>query len=282
MSQTHSLAPFPWTSLPPELHLLILTSLSSQKPRGWSTCAAVCSSWRAILEPQNFHTLSLRATCLPDLSSLISVRTRPLIRHITLTIELPRYGCPTCQRNATLPTRNATIFRKAVLKLFKVLSTWAPTGRSLVLELNASSPSDSEHYFKNYCFGRGHEDPGDWSLEEKAIRWHDPKHGWVDGQQVRAPGADAIRRLFAPLCLNVPRDIPVVNVVTGFCIRRQLRRQLLPEVLQAILEKLPRLESVVYEFWRLRRVHCQIACAFGTFNPVSNTYSIPFSPHLIS
>lgn len=47
-----------------------------------------------------------------------------------------------------------------MLRLFLVLSTWQPTTR-LILELNACSPGDSEHWFKNRNFGLKHEDDGD-------------------------------------------------------------------------------------------------------------------------
>jgi hypothetical protein len=265
---------FPWASLPTEIRLLILEEISRQKFRGWALCAAVCKEWQTIIEVNNFCQLALQVSCLDGLENLI-IRPRPLVQYICLNIELPRYACPTCQRNATLSNRNSTIFRKAILRLFSILNTWQPTGR-LTLELNASSPSDSEHWFKNYCFGPGHEDTGEWTQQEKAIRWHDPKHGWVDGQQVMAPDAPAILRLFSPLCLNVPQTLPKVHAVTGFLIRRQLRHQLFPEVLKALWEKLPRLESIVYELWRIRRQDCQVACANGTFNPVSNTCLMSF------
>jgi hypothetical protein len=132
-----------------------------------------------------------------------------------------------------------------------------------------TSPSDSQHCFKNYCFGPGHEDTRDWTQQEKAIRWHDPKHGWVDGQQVETPDRDAMLRLFPPLCLNVPQPLPVVHAVTSFCIRRQPRHELISEVLKSLWKKLPRLESIVYELWRVRRPLYQINYAYGTFNPIS-------------
>lgn len=274
MPKGHDDNAFPWASLPTELRLLILKEISHQKYRGWTLCAAVCKEWQTIIEPINFCRLALQVSCLDGLENLI-IRQRPLVQYICLNIELPRYACPTCQRNATFSNRNSTIFRKAILRLFSILNTWQPTGR-LTLELNASSPSDSEHWFKNYCFGPGHEDTGDWTQQEKAIGWHDPKHGWVDGQQVKAPDAPAILRLFSPLCLNVPQNLPEVHAVTGFLIRRQLRHELFPEVLKALWEKLPRLESIVYELWRVRGQYCQVACANGTFNPISNTYSTLF------
>ncbi|KAI1359884.1 hypothetical protein F5Y08DRAFT_349266 [Xylaria arbuscula] len=226
------ITPFPWASLPADIALLILEEISRQKHRGWALCAAVCKAWQVIIEPKNFYQLTLQASCLDEFEYFV-IRQRPLVHHICLNIKLPRYACPTCQRNA-MP-KHSSNFRKAVTRLFSILSTWQPTGR-LILELNASSPSDSEHWFKNYCFGPGREDPGDWSQQGKAIKWHDPKHGWVNGQQVYA--------------------------VTGFVIRRQLRHEIFPEVLKALWEKLPRLESIAYELWRVRRYQCQPACTY--------------------
>jgi hypothetical protein len=255
-----------WPSLPADIRLLMLDEISGQKYRGWAQCAAVCKEWQAILEPKNFSRLTLQPSCLDDLEILV-VRQRPLVRHIRLNIDLPRYACPTCKRNDTMSTHKSTIFRRAILSLFSILSNWQPAG-PLALELSASSPSDSQHWFKNYCFGPGHGDTRDWTQQEKAIRWHDPKHGWVDGQQIETPDPSAIMRLFSLLCLNIPKTLPVVHAVTSFCICRQLRHELFPEVLKALWEKLPRLESIVYELWRVRR-HYQIACAYGTFNPIS-------------
>ncbi|KAF2012461.1 hypothetical protein BU24DRAFT_484101 [Aaosphaeria arxii CBS 175.79] len=262
MPKSHNDNAFPWASLPADIRLLILDEISDQKYRGWSVCAAVCKEWQAIIEPKNFCQLALKTSCLDEFEYLV-IRQRPLVQHICLNVELPRYACPTCQQDVTVPEVTvpgctSDIFWKAVLRLFSTLSTWQPAGR-LILELNASSPSDSEHWFKNYCFGPGHEDIGDWTQQERAIRWHDPKHGWADGQQIQAPDPSAILRIFSPLCLDVPQNLPVVHAVTGFQIHRQLRHQLFPFVLKALLEKLPRLESMVYELWRVSLIHHQIA-----------------------
>ncbi|EFQ93346.1 hypothetical protein PTT_09316 [Pyrenophora teres f. teres 0-1] len=260
MTERHDHIAFPWLSLPADIRLLVLDEVSGQKHGGWAQCAAVCKEWLAIFEPKNFSHLALQPSCLDELETLV-VRQRRLVQHICLNIDLARYACPSCKRGATMSSRRSTMFRRAILKLFSILSTWEPTGQ-LTLELSASSPSDSQHWFKNYCFGPGHEDTRDWTQQEKAIRWHDPKHGWVNGRQVKMPDLPAISRLFSPLCLNVPQNLPAVHAVTGFCIRRQLRHQLFPEVLKALWEKLPRLESIVHELWRVRPHHYQIACAY--------------------
>lgn len=84
-------------------------------------------------------------------------------------------------------------------------------------------------------------------------RWHDPNHGWVNGQQVEAPCSSARLRLFSPLCLTLPEDLPEVHAVTRLVIRRQLRHQIFPAALRLLLERLPRLENIVYEPWRAWR-----------------------------
>lgn len=149
--------------------------------------------------------------------------------------------------------RYSSIIKDTILKLSSILSTWQPTGR-LILELKAYTPSDSEHWFKDHHFGSQHDDVGDLVQQQEATkRWHDPSHGWVDGQQVEPLGASATLQLFSPLCLSLPKDIPEVHTVTGFVIHRKLRRQIAPAALRLLLERLPRLENIVYEPWRVWR-----------------------------
>lgn len=268
MTERHDGIAFPWPSLPADIRLSILDEISGQKHPGWAQCAAVCKEWQVIFEPRNFSRLSLQPSCLKELETLV-IRQRPLVKHICFNIALPRYACTSCKRPAIASRDRSTMFKRAIIKLFSILSTWQPTGR-LTLELSASSPSDSQHWFKNYCFGPGHEDTRDWTQEEKAIRWHDPKHGWVNGQQLETPGRPAVLRLFSLLPWNVPQNILAVHAVTGFCIRRQLRHELSPDVLKALWEKLPRLESIVHESWVVRRNY-QILRAYSTLSPFFTT-----------
>ncbi|USP78431.1 hypothetical protein yc1106_05705 [Curvularia clavata] len=271
MTKRHNQITFAWLSLPADIRLLILDEISGQKHRGWAQCAAVCKEWLAILEPKNFSRLTVHPSCLDELDTLV-IRQRPLVQHVCLHIELPRYTCPTCKRKAEFCKRHPAIFKRAVLRLFSILNDWQPTGR-LTLELSASSPSDSQHWFKNYCFGPGHKDTRDWTQQEKAIRWHDPEHGWIDGQQVKTPSPDAVERLFSALCLDTLQNLPVVHAVTSFCVRRQLRHMLLPHVLKDLWEKLPRLESIVYELWR-EQWHAWHSCHYPNYDLI---YAIQLS-----
>ncbi|KEY75020.1 hypothetical protein S7711_01359 [Stachybotrys chartarum IBT 7711] len=226
-----------WASLPPEIRLQILEVVSRQGSRG--SGAAVCSEWKTFIEPQNFHRLELQVPCLEQLPHM-TTRTTGLVRQIRLNIELPRYSCRSCQ--------------------------W-PESRShrFVLELNTFSPSDSEHWFKNYCIGLDAQIDGVSEQQQQQqqaapVRWHDPNHGWIDGRQIDSPSADAMSRLFAPICLSLPESIPKVNAVTRLVIRRECRRQIIPPVLRLLLQRLPRLQTMVYEPWRACRRNWKIAC----------------------
>ncbi|KAL7787129.1 hypothetical protein V8C37DRAFT_390738 [Trichoderma ceciliae] len=250
-----------WASFPVEVRLTILEEISRQKLRGWASCAAVCKEWQVFIEQKNFRRLKLRASCIGELGR-VSIRVRNLVQCIYLNIELPRYTCRFCRQteSRSCASRHSSIIRDTMLKLFHVLSTWQSTGH-LILELNAYSPSDSEHWFKNYHFGLEHEDNGDLVRQQEATtKWHDPNHGWVNGQQVEAPRASAILRLFSPLCLSLPENLHEVHAVTGLVMRRQLRRQISLAALRFLLQRLPRLESIVYEPSRIWRRSRMIMC----------------------
>ncbi|KAH8598429.1 hypothetical protein B0O99DRAFT_538530 [Bisporella sp. PMI_857] len=239
---------------------MIVEEISRQKYPGWAFCAAVCKEWRAVVERKNFHRLILQASCLEELENMVT-RQRDLVQYICLNIELPRYTSRSCQQTESFScsSRHSSIVADAILKLFSVLSTWQPTG-CLILELNAYSLSDSEHWFKNYYFGLEHENGDLVQPQEATTKWHDPNHGWVNGQQVEAPRAPAILRLFSPICLSLSKNLPEVHAVTGFAICRQLRRQISPVALRLLWERLPQLETIVYEPWRVWRRSWKILC----------------------
>ena len=241
---------FYWIFLPAEIRLMILEAITQQKHLGWASSASVCKEWQLFIEKRKFHQPKLQVACLDDFERLI-VRQRKLVHHIQLDIELPKYTCRSCKRTESdsWTQHNSSIISQGIWKLFRVLSTWKPAN-GLTLELNASSPSDSDHWFKNYCFAsddEGNED--ETSVQETDCNWHDPQHGWINGQQVTAPPSSAILRLFEWIDLRFGEGLPPVGRVTCFIIR-QLRRWLFPGALLRILNKLGRLEHLIYESWR--------------------------------
>ena len=147
-----------------------------------------------------------------------------------------------------LGERKGLIAAEGIWKLFRVLTTWKRQPESgLTLELNTQSPSDWEHWFKNFYFASDAEGN---DTDETGDNWHDPPHGWVHGQQVKAPPQAAIRRLFGNLDICFREEPLEVESVTCLIIRRQVRRFLGWRGLSSILRKLSSLEDLIYEPWR--------------------------------
>lgn len=162
------------------------------------------------------------------------------------------------------------ILTHAIFNLFTALSSWDFIGRrGIILELSIHSPCDTKHFFKNRtihavewtgdeCFED--EDESRALLARTPIAW-DTHHGWEDGRQVipvrpdsldRKAFEDAKRKLLGtPLQIVVVADkeLPSVNVILGFIVRRQFHRRLAPDALGRILRALPALRSMQYEFW---------------------------------
>lgn len=207
---------------------MILEAITQQTCSDWTFAAAVCKEWQHFIEKRRFHRLKLKVPGLDNLERL-GIRQRSLVRYISLDIELPTYTCRSCKRTES--------------------ESWIQRNRKpatgLTLELNAFSPSDSDHWFKSYHFVSDPE-----GGQGNACEWHDERHGWIDGQQVEIPPPSAILRLFEVILLHFPKELPRVNAVTCFIIRRQLRRWFLPQSFSLILEKLCCLEQLIYEPWR--------------------------------
>lgn len=200
---------------------MILEEISRKKHRGWASCAAVCKEWQMVIESENFRRLNLGASCIAELEN-VDVRQRDLVRHIRLDIELPRYTRHSCKRHATwlrAPTYQKMV-KDAIFQLFSALNTWQPNGHR-VLELHASTPSDSEHYFKNYqgVFEYDHDRDVVERPDQATTLRHDPKHGWYSGYQLLVPGIHEVSQLFNLLFSTLPEDRPGHRSPTSLSIR---------------------------------------------------------------
>ncbi|KAI1278907.1 hypothetical protein F5Y07DRAFT_406565 [Xylaria sp. FL0933] len=248
-SQTRSKA-FKWLSLPAEIRLMILEAIVYRKNPGWASLASVCREWQYVLEKVNFRTIKLRASCLDGLEYVISPRKRKLIQHIYFNVELPRYSSRCDSRRLPSVNINPPV-NKGIRKLFSILSTWRPAN-SLTLEINVYSPSDCKHWFKNLYLSSDdveHDENTMSDVWRTGSQYHDPKHGWRHGRQVRSPPETAMLRLFRPIVLKLDDMLPRVEAVTRLIIRRQLRRCFSPPSLGLLLRSLGRLEHLSYEPW---------------------------------
>ncbi|KAF5679974.1 hypothetical protein FDENT_8543 [Fusarium denticulatum] len=159
-----------WAFLPQEIRRMILEDISSQ--RQWS------------LSAEGLKTIILQ---------------RHLIRRVYLNIKLPLYMCRQCPRYipSIVPVE---LTKEALQRLTKALATWEPT-HHITLELNAYSPSDPEHCFKNHLYGLKHENDG--NLLEKQKASHDPDHSWIEGKQLAPPTTAVIHQLFRTVITEI-------------------------------------------------------------------------------
>ena len=246
-----------WSSLPAEIRDIILKLITHHN--NIAPYATVSREWRNVIERKNFGHLKLHPSCLDSLERLAE-QPKGLIKHIWLNIELERYTCRSCRKmeSVTRFFANDKLIVAAITRLFFILANWKHDRGDLTLELNAYSPSDSEHWFQNCFFGAPDEDELEFLESEcqpqdgaAATAIHDPSHGWWHGRMIEAPEDDALRRPFELSILKFREELPSVRAVTKFLLRRQCRRQLDPLILSYLWSKLPRLEEIIYEPWQL-------------------------------
>lgn len=162
-------------------------------------------------------------------------------------------------------------FTDSLKVLFGSLGTWNDSSdrsdRGLTLELSAYSPSDAEHFFKEYDFTHNpySDPPGNFQAtlaDRTHPKFHDLNHLWESGRRVSDD-----QRVFSNclhihglkgLCIVPPnyddsppfsakRWLPEVGIVTKLLIRRQNYRLIHPDGLGQILERLKGLQDVVCE-----------------------------------
>ncbi|RSL45055.1 hypothetical protein CEP53_010945 [Fusarium sp. AF-6] len=260
-----------WHRLPRELQFHILSlvaccqgSTSHVEPSSEVTkrhvgqlakCAAVCRNWQGYFENILFRKVTVHQKDLARLHKISNCRTER-IQHLWLRIELLPYDCRICREFGHANDRkDGRIFEKALRNLFRVLHRWkgrnpSHTSGGLTLEISVHSPSDSQHEFQNISF----DDDNNNDEGADVCTIDDPKHGWVDGRRTRQPDEMAVYDLFdlwEPLDTqpeNVEWSAPVVK---HLLIRRQTRRHFSQATLSRLLKRLPRLESLNMEFWRM-------------------------------
>ncbi|KAJ3490825.1 hypothetical protein NLG97_g5705 [Lecanicillium saksenae] len=256
-----------WARLPHEIQNDIISLL----PGLGGTCsqlATVSHAWQCIIEPRNFAEISLTVPRLADPNSrALLFRKRHYIRYIWFRVELKTYDCKKCINTDRelwgLDGIDNQFIVDAFQDLFAALGAWEPRG-DLILDISIYSPSDNQHWFKYLSFypdtSLG-ECPSLDEHEQAADLINDPAHGWVAGQQVRAPGEQATEVTFDEIMAEGPfedeepemqwwRSLPLVPVVGVMLLRQQTRRRWKPVALANMLKRFPNMKELCYEPWR--------------------------------
>ncbi|KAL7904718.1 hypothetical protein GGI35DRAFT_484235 [Trichoderma velutinum] len=263
-----------WMSLPPELRLMILERLfefsyrsekgdSQERKRKRCGYAAVFREWQAYFEHWSFMYLTLHQSDIAEFGKIVQASNdrQLFVKSVCLRLELPEYGCTTCNKEESPDEvrANNRLFTTAVWGLFSILSRWGDKG-DVQLEISAHSPSDALHYcqeLKSRIHHKATENPRYLKLRTKGKA----THGWRRGRQIDIPPGGAKLRVFGhPKGLGFDlrtssarklRTLPNAKVVIGLLIRRQFYRHFsVPKALAPMIKSLPHLESLMYEPWR--------------------------------
>ncbi|KAF4496524.1 F-box domain containing protein [Fusarium agapanthi] len=227
-----------WYSLPQEIRSMTLRCVLVHDQI--APYAPVSIEWRDAIEKKIFRHLCIQAslsdahgstpTVFDRLSQLCD-RHRRLVKHIWLSVDL------TARNSDGSRNDESVCIGVAMTRLFQALKSW-PAQNDLTLEINVYEPKYySEEWFSGHHVGGPEEQDGDMSrlsnsqLQGSAM----PPHGTLQG-------------LFASLAFKL-RRCPSVKAVTKFLLPRQCRRQLEPDTISCILERLPRLEEICLETW---------------------------------
>lgn len=189
--------------------------------------ASVSRQWQTFFEPQIWQTLNFQSPTLDRtlMKRYITDTRKPLVKKISFHLWLREYSCDDCDQpeDARTATSNDASFIRQLTALFSALSSWKTGG--LTLELNASSPSDSQHQRHGTC--EAHNRPT-YSLR------------------------GARERLIGNL-LHVGSTnksyFPRVPVIQEFSIRKTFYRSLSAISMRDILQSLPEVKRIHYEPW---------------------------------
>ncbi|KAI8723115.1 hypothetical protein NCS52_00166500 [Fusarium sp. LHS14.1] len=218
--------PLTFPLLPTEIRVQIITEAAQHSPRGH--LAAVSKEWQLFIEEKTFESLVFDdIDQLKFLDWYVTGKREHLVKRICLNVELSCVWTFSCFLTA----------------LFAHLGRW--TKGDLTLEINAYSPSDSDHFFKGYYVG----DPDEDEAFGDARTFDDARHGFSpDGQEV--PLARDTREVYDMMDLS-DLSLHQVRVIKRLLIRRQCRRQFTTDLLFRLLASLPALEHIHYEPWRM-------------------------------
>ncbi|KAH0530026.1 hypothetical protein TsFJ059_004704 [Trichoderma semiorbis] len=238
-----------WSRLPEEMRLQVLETLA-QDPRhnvvdgtyGLTNYVLVCRAWQKIFERANFRRIVLSQADLDALEK-IPKRCKPYVRHICLRIEINEYRLWGSSPQVVRPERmediaaNNDIIELAVGNLFRVLKSWEkelqkvrPSYQGMALEMSMHSPSDPKYVYRGITA----------TGLEKGLSWTN---------EVGLEGA--VSKIFGgSVHIRFYQNLPQLNLVTRFIMKRHTRRRISSFTLHQILSKFPHLEDLVYEPWQ--------------------------------
>ncbi|KPM38047.1 hypothetical protein AK830_g8540 [Neonectria ditissima] len=164
-----------WPQLPIELRWMIINRVKQDYSWEWAiyaraAYASVCKEWQIHFERENFELLVLDQHRLQNFRTFVglSERRRNSVRSIYLRVKLAKYDCTSCEsfEDEATTKGNDELFVNTLKEFLGIVSAWErPNGPGILLDLGASSPSDSKHTFRDFRLTENYEHLAGYTTE---------------------------------------------------------------------------------------------------------------------
>ncbi|KAI0096622.1 hypothetical protein GGR51DRAFT_568293 [Nemania sp. FL0031] len=272
-----------WPSLPEIVRTTILNSVAAILKKynfRSSSYATVSKEWQSFFEKRHFGRLVLHQSCIPEFDTIVRHQRRDIVRHIWLRIQVAPYenndSFDLVKRMVFLRERDDETITTAIRYMLYVLSSWPEKSKGPILELSIHSPYNLKYFPSSYGYHLDfdfytHATNENCTDEEFratipqqrekhrkiANSYYLREHDYLPqelskaesmGMDIDTLGIEHVQ--FTGLDIKLLgegfRSAPVVR---GLLIRRQYFTFFSGQVLSAIFESLPKVESLRLEPW---------------------------------
>ncbi|KAK6951077.1 hypothetical protein Daesc_007606 [Daldinia eschscholtzii] len=244
-----------FSALPAELRLSIIEIVADILTEKTTEYATVSREWQPIFEKRHFERILLSPRRLKSFAQIVRGPRRKLVKHIWLRAELGALYHD--KDNAgLLPNQSLAdepAFHNATERLLRILSTWERShdlnAEGLTLELSAWSLRDYEYGFRHQRFVH---DPYSEPCKDFLFPLLEFRNllslltlDHASTQEVAPqPLPNGLAMKVSGLTTD---DVPKVDIVTKFLLRRQYYCHMSPDRIAQIFERLTGLEQIIYE-----------------------------------
>ncbi|KAI2778459.1 hypothetical protein F4815DRAFT_477741 [Daldinia loculata] len=235
-----------FVTLPAEVRLSILEMVADSSTKMTIEYATVSKEWQSVFEKKHFERILLSSRRLKSFAQIVQGARRKLVKHIWLRAELDDDDNPGFRSPVSLIDEPE--FFNTIERLLRILSTWERpvdlNKEGLTLELSAWSLCDNEFDLRFV------NDP--YSESFKRVRFtidHNMLSRSTFGRAFPSRGASS--RSSNDLAIKAEgtatEDMPKVDIVTTFLLRRQYYARVSSDRIAQIFGSLVGLERIIYE-----------------------------------
>ncbi|KAI0853174.1 hypothetical protein F5Y00DRAFT_133950 [Daldinia vernicosa] len=242
-------------ALPVELRLSILEMVADSSTESTTEYATIAREWQPIFEKKHFERILLSSRRLDSFAQIVRGSRRKLVKHIWLRAELGvlHHDRGNAGFRPTPSLVDEPNFDNTIVRLLRILSTWERPHDSnkegLTLELSAWSLRDYEYGFSHQRFMHDpYSEPyKDYRLtpleSHNLMSLSMLEHAFPPEETSSHSSTDLAMKMKG----TAPEDIPKVDIVTTFLLRRQYYSHVSSDRIAQIFGSMTGLERIIYE-----------------------------------